>query len=90
MSHDHIPQSLQNFLDLTNTRPAIFIPEEVRDLAEKTAEAFALPKLFVPLISNPVLQLADHEIATRIYHPAPQKNYPYLFIFMAADIYQEA
>ncbi|HHT0592222.1 TPA: alpha/beta hydrolase [Legionella anisa] len=81
MSHGHIPQSLQNFLDLTNTRPAVFIPEEVRDLSEKTAEAFALPKLFVPLISNPVLRLADHEIATRIYHPAPQKKLPLLIYF---------
>ncbi|WP_131780198.1 alpha/beta hydrolase [Legionella bozemanae] len=81
MSHGQIPQSLQNFLDLTNTRPAIFIPEEVRDLAEKTAEAFALPKLFVPLISNPVLQLADHDIATRIYHPDPQKKLPLIIYF---------
>lgn len=81
MSHGQIPQSLQNFLDLTNTRPAVFIPEEVRDLAEKTTEAFALPKLFVPLISDPVLQLADHDIATRIYHPDPQKNLPLIIYF---------
>lgn len=81
MSHGQIPQSLQNFLDLTNTRPAVFIPEEVRDLAEKTTEAFALPKLFVPLISDPVLQLADHDIATRIYHPDPQKKLPLIIYF---------
>ncbi|KTD73699.1 alpha/beta hydrolase [Legionella tucsonensis] len=81
MSHGQIPQSLQNFLALTNTKPAIFIPEEVRDLAEKTADAFALPKLFVPLISNSMLRLADHEIATRIYHPAPQKKLPLIIYF---------
>ncbi|MCW8444084.1 alpha/beta hydrolase [Fluoribacter gormanii] len=81
MVHGHIPQSLQNFLDLTNTKPTVFTPEEVRDLAEKTAEAFALPKLFVPLIHNPVLQLADHEITTRIYHPAPQKKLPLILYF---------
>ncbi|RUR28751.1 alpha/beta hydrolase [Legionella qingyii] len=81
MVNGHIPQSLQNFLDLTNTKPAVFIPEEVRDLAEKTAEAFALPKLFVPLISNPVLQCAEHEITTRIYHPAPQKKLPLIIYF---------
>ncbi|CAM2967817.1 alpha/beta hydrolase [Legionella steigerwaltii] len=80
-SHSHIPQSLQNFLDLINTKPPVYIPEEVRDLAEKTAEAFALPKLFVPLISNLKLQLADREIATRIYHPAPQKKAPLIIYF---------
>lgn len=81
MSHGNIPQSLQNFLDLTNTKPTVFVPEEIRDLAEKTAEAFALPKVFVPLISNPVLQRADHEIPTRIYHPAPQKKLPLIIYF---------
>ncbi|KTD41750.1 alpha/beta hydrolase [Legionella parisiensis] len=81
MSHGRIPQSLQSFLDLTNTRPAVFIPEEVRDLAEKTAEAFALPKVFVPLIGNPVLRLAEHEITTRIYHPDPQEKLP-LIIYL--------
>ncbi|WP_454783214.1 alpha/beta hydrolase [Legionella sp. WA2022007384] len=81
MGHGHLPQSLQNFLDLTNTKPAVFIPEEVRALAEKTAEAFALPKVFVPLISNSLLQLTDHEIPIRIYHPAPQKKLPLIIYF---------
>src|SRR5580704_1386410 len=81
MSHDNIPQSLQNFLNFTNNKPAIYIPEEVRDLAEKTAEAFALPKIFLPLISNKSLKLADHEIPTRIYHPAPQKKLPLTLYF---------
>lgn len=81
MPQSHIPQTLQNFLNLSNTKPAVFVPEEVRDLAEKTAEAFALPKLFVPLISNLVLQLADRVIPTRIYHPAPQKRLPLIIYF---------
>ncbi|MCW8385188.1 alpha/beta hydrolase [Fluoribacter dumoffii] len=82
MSRDDIPQSLQNFLDMTNTRPAIpLIPEEVRDLAEKTAEAFALPKVFLPLTSNLKLHLPDREIPVRIYHPAPQKKLPLMIYF---------
>ncbi|QMT59877.1 alpha/beta hydrolase [Legionella sp. PC997] len=81
MGQGHIPQSLQNFLDLTNTKQAVLIPEEVRDLAEKTAEAFALPKVYVPLVSNPVLRVADLEIPTRIYHPAPQKKLSLIIYF---------
>ncbi len=80
-SHSHIPQSLQNFLNFTNTKPAVFIPIEVREFAEKTAEAFILPKLFVPLIHNLALQLADRVIPTRIYHPAPQKKLPLIIYF---------
>ncbi|KTD56336.1 alpha/beta hydrolase [Legionella santicrucis] len=82
MSHNDIPRSLQNFLDLVKTRPLVCTPEEVRNLAEKTAEAFVLqPKTFVPLISNQIVKLAGHEIATRIYHPAPQKKLPLTLYF---------
>ncbi|KTD10659.1 alpha/beta hydrolase [Legionella gratiana] len=80
--HNNIPRSLQNFLDLVNTKSPVYTPEEVRELAEKTAEAFALqPKTFVPLISNKEIKFIDHEIATRIYHPAPQKKLPLILYF---------
>ncbi|KTC83085.1 alpha/beta hydrolase [Legionella cincinnatiensis] len=82
MSHNDIPRSLQNFLDLVNTKSFVYTPEEVRDLAEKTAEAFVIqPKTFVPLISNQIVKLISHEIATRIYHPAPQKKLPLTLYF---------
>ncbi|VEB34601.1 alpha/beta hydrolase [Legionella sainthelensi] len=82
MSHNDIPRSLQNFLDLVNTKSFTYIPEEVRDLAEKTAEVFVLqPKTFVPLISNQKVKLVSHEIETRIYHPAPQKKLPLTLYF---------
>ncbi|ARB91791.1 alpha/beta hydrolase [Legionella longbeachae] len=82
MSHNDIPRSLQNFLDLVNTKSFIYTPEEVRDLAEKTSEAFVVqPKTFVPLISDQEVKLVRHQIATRIYHPAPQKKLPLTFYF---------
>lgn len=82
MPHNSIPQSLQNFLDFANARPPVTSPEEVRKLAEMVAQAFALqPKTFVPLINDRVIDLIDHEIATRIYHPAPQKKLPLILYF---------
>lgn len=82
MPHHDIPRSLQNFLDLANTRPAVYTPEEVRAFAEKTAEVFVVqPKTFVPLISDQRLRLASHELPIRIYHPAPQKKRPLTIYF---------
>lgn len=76
-----LPLSLQNFLDLMNSQSLSYSHEEVRELAEKTAMAFALPKLFLPLINDRLLQVNDHLISTRIYHPDPQKKLPLIFYF---------
>ena len=81
MSHTQIPKALQSFLNMVNSRPPVYTPAEVRDVAEKTAEAFALPKMNVSLIKNQTLQLADHEIPIRIYHPSPQKKLPLVLYF---------
>ncbi|STY28883.1 alpha/beta hydrolase [Legionella wadsworthii] len=81
MPQGRIPQALQNFLNFTNSKPNVFSPDVIRELAEKTADAFALPKLFVPLIRDLDLEHADHKIPTRIYHPAPQKKLPSILYF---------
>jgi acetyl esterase/lipase len=81
MPKKNIPLLLKNFLVLANTREPVYVPSAVRELSEKIAEAFVLPKLSVPLISNESLQLDTHEIATRIYHPDPQKKLPLMLYF---------
>lgn len=66
---------------MVNSREPVYIPSEVRELSEKIADAFALPKLKLPLITDRLLQLDTHEIATRIYHPEPEKKLPLILYF---------
>lgn len=76
-----IPLALQNFLDVVNTQPPVYVPQQNRDLFEGLSAYFALPKVDVAWISNRSVSLATHEVAVRIYHPQPQKKLPVIFYF---------